>query len=250
MLSRNLDAFQRVKFRVARSRRPATWGETCDGPNRPAHQALYGNTAARAGVAYSGTYCATAAHQVARGSAAGQKSKTRASTAAEPMPNLTFITPHRDQNELANSLKHEGIRVGEIIAYRAWRVIEPSCSRPGDDRLHSVFVRDYVWPLDEPASGDVRTHGIYSFRDVICSREEYGYSPLGSGQLLFGKVKIWGEIVEHEAGYRSQFGKIVSLDYGDPELLMKFRTIYRLNMSSSESSRIRETFQRPHGLVG
>jgi len=56
--------------------------------------------------------------------------------------------------------------------------------------------------------------------------------------LLFGKVKIWGEIVEHEAGYRSQFGKIVSLDYGDPELLMKFRTIYRLNMSSSESSAV------------
>src|SRR6266852_5220545 len=39
-----------------------------------------------------------------------------------------------------------------------------------------------------------------------------------SGPLLLGKVKIWGEIVEHEAGYRSQFGKIVSLDYGDPEL--------------------------------
>jgi hypothetical protein len=124
-----------------------------NGTNRPAHQALYGNTAARAGVAYAGTYCATAAHQVARGNAAGHKSKTRASTAAEPMSNLTFITPHRDQNELANSLKHEGIR-GEIIAYRAWRVIEPSWSRPGDDRLLSVFVSDYVWPPDEPASGD------------------------------------------------------------------------------------------------
>ncbi len=245
MPSRNLDAFQRVGFclfRVARSRRRL--GEkNCDGTNRPAHQALYDNTAARAGVAYAGTYCATAAHQVARGNAAGHKSKTRASAAAEPMSNLVFITPHQDQNELANSLKHEGIRVGEIIAYRAWRVVEPSWSRPGDDRLHSVFVRDYAWPPDEPASGDVRTHGIYSFRDVICAREEYGYSPLGSGPLLFGKVKIWGEIVEHEAGYRSQFGKIVSLDHGDHELLMKYRELYRLNMSSFESSRIGETFQ-------
>ncbi len=223
------------------------WGKI-DVSNRQAPQALYDDTAGRASVAYSGTYRATAAHQVARGNAAGHKSKTRASAAAEPMSNLVFITPHRDQNELANSLKHEGVRVGEIIAYRAWRVIEPSWSQPGDDRLHSVFVRDYVWPPDEPASGDVRTHGIYSFRDVICAREEYGYSPLGSGPLLFGKVKIWGEIVEHEAGYRSQFGKIVSLDHGDPELLMKFRTIYRLNMSSFESSRIRETFQRPHGV--
>jgi hypothetical protein len=28
-----------------------------------------------------------------------------------------------DGNELAARLKHEGIRAGEIIAYRAWRVI-------------------------------------------------------------------------------------------------------------------------------
>ena len=46
--------------------------------------------------------------------------------------------------------------------------------------------------------------------------------------MLFGKVKIWGEIVEHEEGYRSEFGKIASLDSGDPELLDKFRKIYRV----------------------
>jgi hypothetical protein len=30
-------------------------------------------------------------------------------------------------------------------------------------------------------------------------------------------------------GYRSQFAKIVSLDYGDAEFLDKFRKIYRVN---------------------
>ena len=74
----------------------------------------------------------------------------------------------------------------------------------------------------------MRTHGIYSFRDVIRSKDEYGYGP-GDEPLLFGKVKIWGEVVEHEAGYRSEFGKIMSLDYGHPELLHKFREIYRVN---------------------
>src|SRR5262245_43287824 len=88
---------------------------------------------------------------------------------------------------------------------------------------------EYVWYPDEPASGDTRTHGIYSFRHVIKSREDYGYTLGGNGPLLFGKVKIWGEIVEHEAGYRSQFGKVVSLDHGDRELLEKFRKIYRVN---------------------
>jgi len=133
--------------------------------------------------------------------------------------------------ELAGALKHEGIRAGEIIAYRAWRVIEPGFLRRGDDLLHSVYMRDYVWRPDEPGSGDVRTHGIYSFRNVIRCREEYSYNAYG--MLLFGKVKIWGEVVEHEAGYRSQFGKIVSLDYGNPKLLEKFRKIYRLNVAPS-----------------
>ncbi len=102
-------------------------------------------------------------------------------------------------------------------------------SAPRGQGLHSVLMRDYVWYPDKPASGDVRTYGIYSFRDVIRSKEEYGYDPGVDGPLLFGKVKIWGEIVEHEAGYRSEFGKIASLDSGDPELLDKFRKIYRVN---------------------
>ena len=134
-----------------------------------------------------------------------------------------------NRNEVARTLKHEGIRVGEIIAYRAWRVINEGSFRKGEERLHSVAMRDYVWHLDKPASGDVRTHGIYSFRDVIQSKEEYGYDPGTSGPLLFGKVKLWGEIVEHEDGYRSEFGKIASLDYGDPKLLDRFRKIYRVN---------------------
>jgi hypothetical protein len=136
-----------------------------------------------------------------------------------------------NQNKLANNLKHDGIRVGEIIAYRAWRVITPGWFRRGDDRLHSVLMRDYVWRPDQPACGDVQMHGIYSFRQVIRSKEEYGYRPDISEPLLFGKVKIWGEIVEHEAGYRSQFGKIVSLDFGDRQLLEKFRKIYRVNQA-------------------
>jgi len=133
-----------------------------------------------------------------------------------------------NDEELAARLKHEGIRAGEIIAYRAWRVIVPGLFRSGG-RLHSVHMRDYVWHPDEPASGDVRTHGIYSFREVIRSEEQYGYHASMEGPLVFGKIKIWGEVVEHEMGYRSQFGKIVSLDYGDPELLHKFRKIYRVS---------------------
>ena len=142
---------------------------------------------------------------------------------------VILVTPtYRNANEFATTLRHEGIRVGEIIAYRAWRVFKPHWWWKGDDRLHSVLMQDYVWHPNEPASGDVQTHGIYSFRDVIRSNEEYSYS-VSHATLLFGRVNIWGEIIEHENGYRSQFGKIVSLDYGEPDLLEKFQKIYRLN---------------------
>jgi hypothetical protein len=134
-----------------------------------------------------------------------------------------------NDNQLSKTLRHEGIRIGEIIAFRAWRVIGSTWFRKGDNLLHSVFVQDYVWHPDRPASGDVQTHGIYSFRDAVRCKWDYGYTQGRQRTLLFGKVKIWGEIVEHEAGYRSEFAKIVSLDYGDPELLEKFRTVYRLN---------------------
>jgi hypothetical protein len=142
---------------------------------------------------------------------------------------ILMITTHPNQNELAASIQHEGIRVGEIIAYRAWRAVAPGWLHRRHDRLHSILISHYVWDPDEPASGDIREHGIYSFRNVIKSISEYGYDAGRYGPILFGKIKIWGEIVEHEAGYRSEFAKIVSLDYGDLELLAKFRQIYKLN---------------------
>src|SRR5262249_24753475 len=154
-------------------------------------------------------------------------------TMRNPLLMSPFIPPPRSESKLVNDLKHEGIRVGEIIAYRAWRVVESTWMRRtwmrrSDNRLHSVFIKDYVWLPDRPASGDVREHGIYSFKNVIRSREQYGH-PLVWRPFLFGSVKIWGDIVEHEAGYRSQFARIVSLDSGYLDLLEKFRAIYGIN---------------------
>jgi hypothetical protein len=88
------------------------------------------------------------------------------------VPLITMINANHE--ELTQTLKHEGVRVGEIIAYRAWRVIDEGWFRSGDDRLHSVLMRDYVWYPDKPASGDVRMYGIYSFRDVIRSTASSG----------------------------------------------------------------------------
>ncbi len=100
-----------------------------------------------------------------------------------------FIPPPRSESKLANDLKHEGIRVGEIIAYRAWRVVESTWMRRTwmrrcDNRLHSVLIKDYVWLPDEPASGNVREHGIYSFKQVIRSREQCGFALAGGAVTI------------------------------------------------------------------
>src|SRR5215470_19736178 len=76
---------------------------------------------------------------------------------------MWFTTVSISDDKLAKRLKHEGIRAGEIIAYRAWRVIDPGSFSSGDDRLHSVFMQDYVWHPDEPASGDVQRMAFIHF---------------------------------------------------------------------------------------
>jgi hypothetical protein len=141
-----------------------------------------------------------------------------------------IIRTGHPENNRAQRIEHSGIRAGEIIGYRAWRVPNQSWFKRGYERLCSVYISEFAWDPEKPAYGDVRIHGIYSFRKVVRSREEYGYS-IPTGTLLFGKVKIWGEVVEHEWGYRSQFAKIISLDYGDPYLLEKFRLIYGINLA-------------------
>jgi hypothetical protein len=143
------------------------------------------------------------------------------------MPGIAAYSPValHDENRRARAIRHSGVRVGEIIGYRAWRILELRRSGRCEDRLRSVAIWEYVWDPDKPASGDVQVHGVYSFRHVVRSKEDYTHA-LGCGPLLFGRAKIWGEVVEHEWGYRSQFARIASLDYGDPELLEKFRLIY------------------------
>jgi hypothetical protein len=76
-----------------------------------------------------------------------------------------------------------------------------------------------------------RYAGVYSFKDRERAQSEFNsgvielkrypthadYNTVG---LALGSVKLWGEIVEHEYGYRASFAKPASLDeiyyYGVP----------------------------------
>jgi hypothetical protein len=107
----DLDAFQRVGLPVP-DHGPRIRAKIGDGADWLTHPPLYGNTAGRAGVAYSGTHCATAARN-------RRPLRSQSRAAAEGLElcltSSSSRTPHRDQNELANKIKHEGIRVGEHL---------------------------------------------------------------------------------------------------------------------------------------
>jgi hypothetical protein len=108
----------------------------------------------------------------------------------------TFLYP------VAPPIAHKGIRAGEIIAWRLWRLA-------GNSFLASLS-RDIIWVPGVPMTGDVRKKngGVYSFID---SRDAWRWITFDS-RLVVGRVAIWGEVITHERGYRSEFAKIIALE--------------------------------------
>ncbi len=103
---------------------------------------------------------------------------------------------------------YSGFHIGELIAYRIWRI--------GHNRLASL--NGYVWKpgTNGPAHGvDVGSGGYYAFKELSGALELSGgrHSSRHGRRHSYavGKVSLWGEIVEHEFGYRAQFAKIIEL---------------------------------------
>lgn len=154
----------------------------------------------------------------------------------------------------ANSkpIPHAGIRAGEVIAYRGWAVKKGG-------RLFSIYKHEHEWLPDRPMMGDTRNeYGVHAFKTVEATREYAEcYSTgvmwgtvsiimLPNGDLSFknntstyaiGTVALWGEVVEHEDGYRAEFAKILTIDSvigpADDGTLDALRTRYSLSRPQS-----------------
>lgn len=110
----------------------------------------------------------------------------------------------------ATPIEDAGIRAGEIIAHRCWWLLP-------NNRLFSTYMYDYEWMPGVSATGDVKSYGIHAFKyecDVYAYSAEFHAINI-TRSLVFGTVKLWGEIVEHERGYRAEFAKIASLNTND-----------------------------------
>lgn len=170
--------------------------------------------------------------------------------AAVTIPGVAIYEP--------KSLEDGGIRVGEIVGWRCWRV--------EDGKLRSMFIGPgltshlkwplkYIWEPDKPMDGDPTDYyglaGVYAYKDRGMNGEmSYVVSSgkVESELTLYGEVSLWGNVVEHEHGYRAQFGRPKSL-YCGPGFPRKLYEKVCATYGLEPISRL-ETFRRsPLGWV-
>lgn len=125
---------------------------------------------------------------------------------------------------------------GEVLAWRCWRLDHMPI-------LTSTYKIDYIWmPGAVNEAKDVDDGGQIGFH---AWKEKVGairYSMECGNTVIIGRVKLWGDIIHHERGYRAQFAKIVSLDtmtwaLGKPHdhtLLADLRAHYGLTPEASK----------------
>jgi hypothetical protein len=131
------------------------------------------------------------------------------------------------------NIPYAGVRAGELIGYRMWLVLE-------DLQLCSL-VHHFIWTPGATIEGNVDEvvanpmpwgrllyGGVYSYSTPdhiipeITNTSPKDFPTLASftgwnsffhiHALAIGTIKCWGEVIEHEKGYRAQYAKLRSID--------------------------------------
>lgn len=99
--------------------------------------------------------------------------------------------------------------LADIIGWRIWRVTPAGYLRS--------LTAENVWLPGEAMEGEVEDsgpNGVHVFRERAGALSEltmYLKSTAADSYAL-GSVLLWGEVVEHERGYRAERAKVVSID--------------------------------------
>lgn len=130
---------------------------------------------------------------------ASQVNRGPAEGAGQANPGAAAVTSP-EHPDLARTLEGSCVTVGEIEAYRCWQVV--------GDHLSSMC--GTLWIPSEPMSGrgvDMKTtSGVHAFKRYA---DALNYTPYGIRAI--GKVSLWGTVVEHETGYRGEFGRAAEI---------------------------------------
>ena len=132
------------------------------------------------------------------------------------------------------TIEDAGIGAGEITGYRCWRYIDKG---PARGMLMSMVV-PFIWNtnskyykagLIDPLCREYITdsacyvsaiddEGFFAFKDEDRVKAEYPATPFLTYNYetppvhIYGSIWMWGEITEHEFGYRAQYVAIRSID--------------------------------------
>ena len=108
--------------------------------------------------------------------------------------------------------KDEGIRAGEITGYRAWHIT----NLINGMKLMSVFA-SHLWTpgalekSDRDVDDCITGTGFHAFTTPENCLREYGLGLITTIGVVYGEIKMWGKVIEHERGYRSEYCKIIKL---------------------------------------
>jgi hypothetical protein len=138
------------------------------------------------------------------------------------------------------AIPYAGVRAGEIIGHRMWMVLgnlelcslahhfiwEPGATIEGD--VDKVVSDNFPYFIRRPIYGG--TYSYNSIDHILQSGDLNGvdptkfpisisfdafFAPYKFFQLhaiAIGTIKMWGEVVEHDKGYRAQYAKLRSID--------------------------------------
>ena len=101
------------------------------------------------------------------------------------------------------SLLQAGIKVEDLVGWRIWGLTLTG--------MLKSYARLNVWlpgEIMEGVPGDYDSKGVWAFRERGPAEAKLHANPAH----VLGRVKLWGQVVEHQDGFRAQFARIVALD--------------------------------------
>lgn len=97
------------------------------------------------------------------------------------------------------------VKAGEIVGWRAWLIK----NGPGGYRLSSVAA-PADWRPGQPMRGTPTPDGSAGVHAWKTRQQAEQYAR--GDDIVVGQVELWGKVIEHELGYRAEYGAIKSLD--------------------------------------
>jgi hypothetical protein len=138
--------------------------------------------------------------------------------------------------------------LGELVGWRVWEIKRPLAFPPVlQEQVPTHLVNNYflnsliynmLWFPDAKvvAEGNIApgNAGIHSYKKVEGCSEWTESDCSCVHPLAVGSIEMWGEVIEHEFGYRARYARIMSIDYvvdkhkRNTELLQALQSFYRV----------------------